>query len=405
MPESAVEAPQFPAPRTHPFDPPRLVSELRESACPVGRVSLHDGTPVWLVTRYEDVRTVLGDDRFSSVGTWRFQSSASRAAAERAETSFTAMDPPQHTFYRRLLTRHFTVKRVELLRPAIETIVATALDEFVAGGRPADLVSRLALPIASRTMCHVLGVPYEDHQWYEERSEVRSLLDADPAEAEQATQDLLDYVDRLIEGKRQSPGDDLTSRLTAELLEPGLVTRAELTAILRLLLTAGHETTGTMIGTGVLVLLQHPQQLDALRRDPALVGQAVEELLRYLSILHSSIMRVAKVDVDLGGQRVRAGEGLIAAPAQANKDPRRFPHPDRFDIRRDTAGHVAFGFGVHQCLGQAVARLEMKIALGQILGRLPALRLACDPSELTYESSNLIGVHALPVTWSGRNRR
>jgi cytochrome P450 len=399
MPESTVDAPHFPAPRTHPFDPPQLVSELRESACPVGRVSLYDGTPAWLVTRYDDVRTVLGDARFSTVGGWRFQSSASRAAAERAETSFTAMDPPQHTFYRRLLTRHFTVKRVELLRPAIETIVGSTLDEFLAGPRPADLVSGVALPIASRTMCHVLGVPYEDHQWYEERSEVRSLLDADPAEAEQATQDLLDYVDRLIERKLRSPGDDLTSRLTAELLEPGLVTRAELIAILRLLLTAGHETTGTMIGTGVLVLLQHPGQLDALRRDPALIGPAVEELLRYLSILHSSIVRVATVDVDLGGQRIRAGEGLIAAPAQANKDPRRFPQPDRFDIRRDTPGHVAFGFGVHQCIGQAIARLEMKIALGQVLDRLPALRLACDPAELLYETSNLIGVHALPVTW------
>jgi cytochrome P450 len=399
MSESTADAPHFPAPRTDPFNPPQLVSELRESACPVGRVSLYDGTPAWLVTRYEDVRTVLGDGRFSSVGAWRFQSSASRAAAERAETSFTAMDPPQHTFYRRLLTRHFTVKRVERLRPAIETIVDGTLDEFLAGPRPADLVSRLALPISSRTMCHVLGVPYEDHQWYEERSEVRSLLDADPAEAKRATQDLLDYVDRLIERKLRSPGDDLTSRLATELLEPELVTRTELTSIIRLLLTAGHETTGTMIGTGVLVLLQHPAQLDALRREPERMGPAVEELLRYLSVLHSSIVRVAKVDVDLGGRHIRAGEGLIAAPAQANKDSRKFPHPDRFDIERDPAGHVAFGFGVHQCLGQAIARLEMNIAIRHILDRLPALRLACDPAELTYENSNLIGVHALPVTW------
>src|SRR5690606_22370242 len=136
----------------------------------VGRVSLYDGTLAWLVTRYDDVRTVLGDDRFSSVGAWRFQSSASRAAAERAETSFTAMDPPQHTHYRRMLTRHFTVRLVEELRPAIEAIVDAALDDLLAGPRPADVVSRLALPIASRTMCHLLGVPYADHQWYEERA-------------------------------------------------------------------------------------------------------------------------------------------------------------------------------------------------------------------------------------------
>lgn len=399
MQESRVDAPPFPAARIHPFDPPPLVAELRESACPVGRVSLYDGTLAWLVTRYDDVRTVLGDDRFSSVGAWRFQSSASRAAAERAETSFTAMDPPQHTHYRRMLTRHFTVRRVEELRPAIEAIVDAALDDLLAGPRPADVVSRLALPIASRTMCHLLGVPYADHQWYEERAKVRSLLDADPAEAGRATRDLLDYVERLIEKKRRSPGDDLISRLVAELLETNRLSRAELTAIIRLLLTAGHETTGTMIGTGLLVLLQHPDQLDALRRDPELIAPAVEELLRYLSILHSSIVRVAKVDVELGGRRIRAGDGLIAAPAQANKDPRKFPDPDRFDIWRDTAGHVAFGFGVHQCIGQAIARLEMRIAFGRILDRMPNLRLACDPTELTYESSNLIGVHALPVTW------
>ncbi|WP_203715899.1 cytochrome P450 [Asanoa siamensis] len=365
----------------------------------MGRVSLYDGTPAWLVTRHEDVRRVLSDSQFSAEGGWRFQSSASRVAAERAETSFTVMDPPQHSYYRRLLIRHFTVKRVERLRPAIQAIVNSAIDEMIAGSRPADLVSQLALPIASRTMCHVLGVPYEDHQWYEERSEVRSLLDADPAEAQRATQDLLDYVDRLIDRKQRSPGEDLTSYLAAELLEPGLVTRAELIAILRLLLTAGHETTGTMIGTGTLVLLLHPEQLAALRRDQALMGPAIEELLRYLSILHSSIVRVAKVDVELGGQRIRAGDGLIAAPAQANKDHRKFPEPDRFDIERDASGHIAFGFGVHQCLGQAIARLEMKVAFEQLLVRLPGLRLACDPADLAYESSNLISVRTLPVTW------
>ncbi len=408
MVSAEPERPLFPTPREQPFAPPAMIAEIRESATPVSPVQLYDGTPAWLVTRYDDVRTVLGDARFSSKGVWRFQSSASRAAAERTETSLTAMDPPEHTRYRRMLTRHFTVRRVEEMRPDIERIVAAALDELEAARDPdgvVDLVSAFALPVASRTMGHVLGVPYADHQWYEQRSEVRSRLDADPDDAAQATKDLIAYVDGLVEQKATTPADDLTTRLVAELLVDGGMTRDELVATIRLLLTAGHETTGTMIGTGTFVLLQHPEHLAALLTAPDKAGPTVEELLRYLSILHSSIVRVATDDLTLSGCPVAHGDGLIATPAQANKDPRKFVEPDRFDPDRDTSGHLAFGFGVHQCLGQAIARLEMRIALVALFTRFPTLRLAVAPEAVRYQHSNLIGVEALPVTWDADDRR
>ncbi|MEO7234556.1 MAG: cytochrome P450, partial [Lapillicoccus sp.] len=254
----------FPSAREHPLEPPLVQTELRET-CPVVAVDLHDGQPAWLVTRYDDIRTVLSDDRFSSAELWRFAGSANRAAAERAETSFTVMDPPDHTHYRRLFTRYFTIKRVETLRPRIQAIVDEAVDALLATPGPGDLVRDLALPIASQTMCALVGVPYADHEWYEERAEVRSQMDGDPAESERAFQDLLAYMSGLVDQAHGGSGDDTITASVRDLLEPGLIDQADLVAALRLLLTAGHETTATMIATGAYVLLTHPDQLDELR--------------------------------------------------------------------------------------------------------------------------------------------
>lgn len=387
----------FPSAREHPLDPPLVQTELRET-CPVVGVELHDGQPAWLVTRYDDIRTVLSDDRFSSAELWRFAGSANRAAAERAETSFTVMDPPDHTHVRRLFTRYFTIKRVETLRPRIQAIVDEAVDALLASPRPADLVHDLALPIASQTMCALVGVPYTDHEWYEERAEVRSRMDGDPEEAERAFQDLLAYMSGLVDRAHGASGDDVITASVRDLLEPGLIEQADLVAALRLLLTAGHETTATMIATGTYVLLTHPDQLDEVRRDPALIPGAIEELLRYISMLFI-LVRTAKQDTEIAGQPVCAGDGLIVGPALANKDPRAFPDPDRFDIHRDNRHHVAFGFGPHQCLGQPVARLELGIVLETLLRRIPSLRLAVDPDAVPFKRTNLVGVESLPVTW------
>jgi pentalenic acid synthase len=387
----------FPSAREHPLDPPAVQTELRET-CPIAPVELHDGQPAWLVTRYDDIRTVLSDDRFSSAELWRFAGSANRAAAERAETSFTVMDPPEHTRYRRLFTRYFTIKRVETLRPRIQQIADDTIDALLAGRGRADLVRDLALPIASQTMCALVGVPYADHEWYEERAEVRSQMDGDPAESERAFQDLLAYMSGLVDQAHGGSGDDVITAAVRDLLEPGLIDQADLVAALRLLLTAGHETTATMIATGTYVLLTHADQLDEIRRDPTLLPGAIEELLRYISMLFI-LVRTAKQDTEVAGQAVCAGDGLIVGPALANKDPRAFPEPDRFDIHRDNRHHVAFGFGPHQCLGQPVARLELGIVLETLLRRIPTLRLAVPADEVPFKRTNLVGVETLPVTW------
>ncbi len=361
---------------------------------------MYDGGEAWVVTRYDDIRTVLGSDRdYSSVDTWKFQPSASRAEAERGERSFTTMDPPEHTHYRKMLTRHFTVKRVAELRAAIEAIVAEAIDRFAALPQPADLSSELAYPIASRTMCHLIGVPYQDRAWFEERAEIRSVLDADPVDAAQATIDLLEYVDGLIGQRLEQPRADLISKLTHELLVPGLLSRPDLVASVRLLLTAGHETTATMIGTGTFVWLAHPDQLAEVQSDRNLLPAGIEELLRYISMLHITVVRRATHATELGGQNIRAGDGLIVSPAAANKDPEAFENPDVFDIHRDARHHVAFGYGVHQCLGQAVARLELHAVFSVLFDRLPKLRLAIPAEQVEFGNSNLIGVRSLPVRW------
>ncbi|SDS29885.1 cytochrome P450 [Microlunatus soli] len=388
----------FPIPRDTPLDPPRIYSELRRE-CPVRRVRLYNGRTPWLVTRYADVRTVLSDPRFSSVRSWPYQPSASRSAAERGEKSFTAMDPPEHTRFRKQLARYFSVKQVQALRPAVEQIVDRQLSVINAAEQPLDLVSRFAFPVASQAMCELIGVPYADHEWFESLAHVRSIMNADPDDADHATEELLDYVDRLVGQKLERRSGDLTSRLVTDLLEPGLVAREELVPIIRLLLTAGYETTATMIGTGVFVLLNHPDQLERVRTDRTLLPGTVEELLRYISMLHTTIVRVAKQRVDLGGSRVEPGDGMIVTPAAANKDPDRFPDPDHFDITRDARGHIAFGYGVHQCLGQQVARLELEIVFDRLLDRLPGLRLAVDPDRVEFNDSNLVGVAALPVAW------
>jgi len=388
----------FPAARECPFNPPTRQTELRET-CPVVPIELFDGTPAWLVTRYDDFKAVMGDPRFSSKQMWRFSGSANRQAAEKAETSFTVMDPPEHGQYRRLVTRYFTIKRVATLRPWIEQIVDAAIDALLAReSRTADLVADFALPIASQTMCRLVGVPYDDHEWYEERAEARSQMNGDPEVAAQAFRDLLAYMDGLITAKQEAPGDDIISLVATELVATGELDRDMAVAILRLLLTAGHETTATMIATGTFVLLTHPDQLAEIKADRTLLPGVIEELLRYISMLFI-LIRTATEDLPVGDQLVRKGEGVIVGPALANKDPRAFEDPDRFDIHRDNRHHVAFGFGPHQCLGQPVARLELGIVFDRLFDRIPTLQLAVDPAEVPMKQTNLVGVGALPVTW------
>jgi hypothetical protein len=393
--------PHYPMPRAAgcPFDPPPA---LRAQA-PISRVRLWDGSTPWLVTRYEDQRTLLADPRISADNTRPNHPYQSPAALERRRQSrtFISMDDPEHARLRRMITATFAVKHVEALRPTVRAIVDGLIDDMLAGPKPVDLVQAFALPVPSLVICELLGVPYADHGFFQTNSSILIKRTTPPMEARAATERLITYLDRLIGDKLTHPVDDLLSTLAAR-TGSGELSRREAADMGMLLLIAGHETTANMIALGTLALLQHPDQLDRLRGsdDPKVIASAVEELLRYLNIAHGGRRRVALEDIEIDGVTIRAGEGLILANDSANRDPAAFPDPDRLDLGRNARHHVAFGFGVHQCLGQPLARLELQVVYGTLYRRIPNLRSAVDLDEIPFKhDGSVYGVYELPVTW------
>ena len=368
---------------------------------PVRRFTFPSGRPGWVVTRYDDVRAVLADPRFSSQR--QLGTNPIRVLPPEAEDMidqpgmFLTMDPPDHTRYRRLLTGQFTVRRMNALVPQIERIVAEHLDAMERSPRPVDLVQAFALPIPSMVICELLGVPYSDRSDFQRRTATLLSLGVEWETVRRTVDELNAYMLELVTAKRRQPADDLLSGL---IHGGGELTDEELVNIGNLLLLAGHETTANMLGLSTLTLLQHPDQLAALRADPALLDRAVEELLRYLSIIQFGVSRVATVDVEVGGRLVRAGDPVVAAVMVANRDPERFADPDRLDLTRAYSPHLGFGHGVHQCLGQQLARVEMKVGLSALLTRFPTLRLAVPLDQVRMRDDMAIyGVHELPVTW------
>ncbi|MEU6173756.1 cytochrome P450 [Streptantibioticus parmotrematis] len=403
--EPRTGLPPYPMPRADrcPFDPPPTLRQLQAEA-PVSRVRLWDGSTPWLVTRYHDQRALLADPRVSAdVMRDNYPHVTASSLARRTDSkTFISMDDPEHARLRRMVTGPFAIKRVEAMRPAVQRVVDDLLDEMAAGPRPVDLVQAFALPVPSMVICTLLGVPYADHEFFQRNS--RLLINRDtPADAVlDAQRQVIDYLDDLVGAKLAEPGDDLLSRLAAEQVTTGALTRRELAVMGFLLLVAGHETTANMIALGTLALLQHPDQLAVLREtdDPKVVAGAVEELLRYLHITHSGRRRVALEDIEIAGQTIGAGEGIILANDIANRDEDVFPDPDRLDVRRDARRHVAFGFGPHQCLGQPLARVELQVAYGTLYRRLPGLRLATGIERIPFKHDGLVyGVYELPVTW------
>jgi cytochrome P450 len=398
-----VEAPTYPMTRGCPFDPPPEVTKLQQDK-PISRVRLWDGSSPWLVTRYDDVREVLIDPRFSADSRLPgYPQQSAGAAARRAQThTFITMDNPEHDKYRRLLTRYFAVKRVEGLRPRIQRIVDELIDTMLAGPRPTDLVTEFALPVPSLVICELLGVPYADRAMFHRISKILVSRDTGPEDAVVATKELCEYLGDLVTAKLSDPGEDVLSHLATQQLRTGAMTRKQIADMAQLLLVAGHETTANMIALGTLALLRHPDQLARIREteDPAFVASTVEELLRYLTIVHSGRRRVALEDVEIGGQLIRAGEGVIAATDAANRDPEQFGEPDRLDVDRKARHHVAFGYGIHQCLGQPLARVELQVVYGTLYRRIPTLTLAQPFEDVDFKHDMLIyGVHSLPVTW------
>ena len=398
----ASTIPKYPMERASgcPFDPPPVLGAL----APVSRIRLWDGSTPWLITRHADTRAILADPRVSADvrrAGYPHVSAASQARRRRS-ASFISMDDPEHARLRRMVTGTFAIRRVEALRPSIQTIVDEHIDALLAGPRPVDLVQAFALPVPSLVICHLLGVPYADHDFFQRRARV--LVGRDQTvEAVLAAQDeLTEYLDAVIAGKLLEPADDLLSKLAGEHVATGELSRRDAAQMAVLMLIAGHETTANMIALGTLALLEHPDQLAALRDtdDPALIAGAVEELLRYLTITHSGRRRVALQDIEIDGQTIHAGEGIVLASDAANRDEDAFAEADRLDLHRDARGHLAFGFGVHQCLGQPLARVELQIVYGTLYRRLPGLQLAVPFEQIRFKhDSNVYGVYELPVTF------
>ncbi|HEV3380216.1 MAG TPA: cytochrome P450 [Trebonia sp.] len=406
LPDQGLDnIPAYPMARAEscPLDPPPDLSALRSDR-PLVRVRLWDGSTPWLATRYADQRALLADRRVSADSSregYPSQSPSLQARRSRSR-SFISMDDPEHARLRRMMTGAFTVRRIEGMRPGIQRIVDDLIDQMLAGPAPADLVAAFALPVPSLVICELLGVPYADHEFFQQAS--RTLINrSTPAETAMKAQDeLTAYLDRLIERKLAEPGDDLLSRMSVERVATGQLTRRELAAMGVLLLIAGHETTANMIALGTYALLTHPDQLAAVRDsdDPQLIVRTVEELLRYLSIVHSGRRRVAIEDIEIAGEIIRAGEGIVLPNEIANRDTSVFPDPDRLDVQRDSRSHMAFGFGVHQCLGQPLARVELQVVYGTLYRRVPTLALAADPAQLSFKHDSVVyGLYELPVTW------
>lgn len=395
-----TETVTFPQNRTCPYHPPTGYPSESRGQRSVSRVRLYNGRTVWLVTGHAEARSLLADPRLSSDReNPAFPLFARRQAeATQRRVELIGVDDPEHNTQRRMLIPSFTVRRTAALRPRIRETVARLLDAMAEQGPPSELVNAFALPVPSMVICALLGVPYTDHEFFEAQS--RKLLRGPAAsDVEEARDALDDYFRALIDRKRRDPGDGLLDELIAKQLESGALDREELVRLAEILLVAGHETTANMISLGTFTLLQHPDQLARLREGGEAVPAAVEELLRFLSIA-DGISRVAVEDIEVGGEILRAGDGVLLSTSVINRDEAVYPAADTLDIGRSARNHVAFGFGIHQCLGQNLARAELEIALPALFDRFPGLRLAVPADEVPFKPGDTIqGLLELPVTW------
>jgi cytochrome P450 len=380
-------------------DPAASLRELRESA-PVQPTFTAFGAPAYLVTRYADVKAALADhERFSNRRpTFGGLSAEDSAQAHDPPGALLATDPPQHQRLRRMLAPMFTIRRMNRLETRIVAIVGDHLDAMERAGAPADLVSSFALPIPSLVICELLGVPYADRDDFQRRSLRQLDLALPPLQRQAVADESRSYMRSLVERARHTPGDDLIGTLVRERGDE--VSDEELAGIGALLLLAGHETTSNMLALGTLALLHHPDQLVAVRNEPDAVGPAVEELLRYASVVQTAIPRTTTTDVEIGGVEIPRGALVLLSLPSGNHDPRFIDAPDNLDIRRGMPGHLAFGHGVHHCLGAPLARMEMRIAFPLLLRRFPGLKLAGDVTDIPFKPTSLVyGARSLSVVW------
>ncbi|MCB5178785.1 cytochrome P450 family protein [Streptomyces antimicrobicus] len=403
-----TDQPPVPLPYADPAfvaDPFPLYRRLREEG-PVRRAVIAGGLEAWLVTRYDDGLAALSDPRLSSdvrdASDTRLLRQLPETERESMLSTMLRSDPPDHTRLRRLVSKAFTARRVAGMRPRIQALTDRLLDAVVPAGH-ADLIADFALPLPVTVISELLGVPVDDRhdfQHWTDRMIVRGAEPPDPAVLNEAWQHMRGYITGLVQDKRAHPGDDLLSALTTARDADQRLTEDELIAMVFLLLVAGYITTVNLIGSGIAALLTHPDQLALLRSDPDLLPGAIEEFLRYDGPVNPGIARFAREDAEIGGVTVPRGATVLIASAIADRDPSRFPDPDRLDITRQDNAHLAFGHGIHYCLGAPLARLEGQIAIGTALRRLPDLALAVPPHALRWRPAGLRGPEALPVTFT-----
>jgi cytochrome P450 len=400
--EVSETAVTFPVIREDQFLPPALLREVGDSAQP-RRLRFPDGHVGWLVSDYANARAVLADRRFivgvirqASGQPGKYEAYDEALGALRAG-AITSTDPPAHTRLRRAVGKRFSPAGIEELSGRVERIVRDQLGAIGRAGSPLDLFADFGLPIPSRVICDLLGVPESDEHQFVEPTELLLSQNATPEQVREAFSAFTDYVRAVVEQKRVRPEDDLLS----DLLRAEVLTDDEIAGVALELFVTGHETSAGLIAMSVLALLEERSRWELLCRQPELMDSAVEELLRYLSVVDIGFVRTAVEDATIGAVPIAAGESVAISLLAANHDPARFDRSEIIDPRRPDNGHLAFGHGLHKCLGQHLARLELRVALTGLMRELPTLRLAVPPSEVPLESTDagVYRVSALPVSW------
>ena len=396
---SETDLPVIPAPRAAhcPLAPPPEFADWREE--PGLRRAIYHGQPAWVVSRYQDIRASLLDPRLSADTI----SAAVKPSGSggNAPVMFARTDDPEHHRLRRMLTSNFTFRRTEGMRPQIQELVDHYLGEMISNGPPGDIVRDFGLPVPSLVIALLLGVPPEDLGLFQQHTAAGLDTRSSDEQKAHAFGAMYAYIRELVARKEREPGDDLISRLVTEYVATGQLDHETAAMTSVIMMQAGHETTANMISLGTVALLQHPDVYARLGQtdDRAVIGNIVEELMRYLTIVHGQVDRVATEDLMLGGQLVRAGDFLVVNLPAGNWDPKFVDDPDILDVDRNTRGHLGFGYGVHQCIGQNLARVEMQVAFATLARRLPGLKLAVPPEELKFKEADIYGMKELPVTW------
>jgi cytochrome P450 len=400
MPDRAPIAYPFPPPPSL-YEPTTTLAELRQER-PVVQLRMPDGKTAWLVTRFDDVRRVLIDPRFSRSAA-NSPDVPSSGLGDLANDSILGLDPPEHTRLRRLVASAFTARRVEKLRPRVTELVDELLSAMQSLPTPVDLVDHFSLPLPVQVICELLGVPPSDRHTFQAWSD-QALGDmyADPAQMRAAFESIAGYLAGQLAVKRAAPSDDLMSALITARDEGDRLSEQELVTMCVSILVGGYETTANQINMILLTLLHFPEEFDRIRANPDTIPNAIEELMRFVQLGEGSagMPRVTTEEVELSGVRIPAGSAVLPSLAAANRDPSVIADPDRLDLARAEPVHLGFGAGVHHCLGAQLARMELQEALAGIIRWLPGIRVAVPEHELVFKRGMILrSLETLPVAW------